>query len=342
MKNSLFLILAVLALFFISCEADSGTGELKAIRAQLKLGEPLYCENLTVIPLHTTGLYNRKELVTLEEALENKWIEINETQGGEVPKVTLDNLSDKRIFVMSGQIITGCKQDRIIARDMIIEPLSKGLDVDVFCVESGRWRENSKEFYSKKNMGTYKLREKAQRKNESSQWEIWDEIADLNRDYKVNSATNAYQDIFEQEQMKENLNKFEEALKQTMDQNTVGVIIGIGNKIKSIDVFGDARMFKTYWPGLLRSSALAAIDADAKGSISLLRAEILLNEVTSKNYNKEILKEKDARYTYLDDKLNICALTFGGNLVHLSAFPVEKDSRCMDQAEEDNKPPQIE
>lgn len=315
----------VLIVFFIACEGYSPPLELPGLLENIKVSEPMHYENLTVVPLYSNVTQKNVDCVTLQQALENNWIEIREMDEGQVPKVLINNLSHKRIFIMSGQIITGCKQDRIIARDIIIEPSIKNIDVDVFCVEAGRWTRESEEFTSKKNLGTAKIREKAQRKDEIAQSEIWNEISKLNRNNNIVTQTDAYQDIYEADGIKQDLNGFEDALREKLDKQAVGIIIAVGGKIVSIDIFRNSDMLQSYWPELLKSSALSAVDEQTAGTLSSQEAEVLLHAVQEKNYSKkQSREEKDCTYSYIDGELNISAHVYDGVLIHLSGFPVEK------------------
>ncbi|MBN1797959.1 MAG: hypothetical protein JW822_05260 [Spirochaetales bacterium] len=325
----------ILVLFFASCADYTHPSELTEYLNRIEVGEPVKHENLTVVPLYAEVDQNNVDYITLQQALENKWIEISEKDEGQVPKVLIKNISGKRIYVMSGEVLTGCKQDRIIAGDMIIEPSTEETDVDVFCVEAGRWTGESENFTSKENLGTAKLRERAQRKDDIAQLEIWNEIAKLNRNNNVDTRTNAYQDIYEEEDIKQTLNGFETALGEKLDKQAVGIIVAVGGEIVSVDIFRDSKMLQDYWPKLLKSSALSALDHKTAGSLSWQEAEALLQTIRKKNYHKKQMRgEKNFRYTYLDAEFNISAHMYDGALIHLSGFPVDEDAGMRRDREE--------
>jgi hypothetical protein len=334
--NIRYVLLSVLLIvMFTACEDDTPRLDLTELLEHIKIGEPINYKNLTVVPLYSDIIQKKVDYVTLQQALENKWIEIREIEDGRVPKVLINNMSNKRIYIMSGEIITGCKQDRIIARDLIIEPSVKNIDLDVFCVEAGRWTRESENFFSKKNLGTAKLRERAQRKDGIAQLEIWNEIAKLSRSNNVVSATNAYQDIYEEEEIKITLDDFEAALKEKLDKKAVGVIIAVGDKIVSVDIFKNNNMLQSYWPELIKSSALYTVDEQAAGSISLQKAEVLLRNLHEKKYIKNKNREdKTCTYTYVDDELNISAHMYDGVLIHLAGFPVDEDAKTRKDRQE--------
>ncbi|MQY76858.1 MAG: hypothetical protein GH155_04435 [Spirochaeta sp.] len=103
-------------------------GNVETVRdtvAHLEVGEAVYYEQLTIIPIHSTRIQDYTHYVTLDKALKNKYLQIREIDGGNVPEVMLNNISDKTIYIMGGEILTGCKQDRIVGKDLLIRPKGK-------------------------------------------------------------------------------------------------------------------------------------------------------------------------------------------------------------------------
>jgi hypothetical protein len=171
-------------------QVDGLSGEkIQDLIETLEVGEPVYYDNLTIVPVYTTHVKDRSRYTTLDEALDKRWLEITEVDGGRVPQVRLRNRSDKYIFVMGGEILTGCRQDRIVGRDLMIRPHSKNVIVPVYCVEQGRWNYESEEFYSKKNLGTYDLRAEGQKCAGGAQDNIWGHVRSMCDRIGVPSAT---------------------------------------------------------------------------------------------------------------------------------------------------------
>jgi hypothetical protein len=149
--------LAVLALMALPAGAQAPESLARALSV-LSIGEPEQHEVLTLIPLLAPRIGEVPRWVTLEQALERGWLQIVEKDGGTVPVVWLSNRSDRTIFILGGEILSGARQDRIVRRDLLVSPWRKRLAVPVFCVEEGRWHYTSQSFGSEKNLGTYKLR----------------------------------------------------------------------------------------------------------------------------------------------------------------------------------------
>jgi hypothetical protein len=64
----------------------------------------------------------------------------------EVNTLVLVNHSTKPLLLLAGEIVTGGKQDRVIAKDRIVPVSADPIDLSVFCIEPGRWTEDSPTF----------------------------------------------------------------------------------------------------------------------------------------------------------------------------------------------------
>ena len=194
---------------------------------RLELGKAVSHGGLTIIPVYLERVLDRTGYATLEDALKNGWITITEVEGGRVPQVKISNLSKHLVFLMGGEILTGCRQDRILAGDILLAPGTKDLLAPVYCVEQGRWSHVSQSFSSKQNLGTPALRARALEKSPAAQSEIWGKIAEENRAMGVASATGAYQDAYEKEENRARISKIEEKMVDLprLHSDTVGVVI---------------------------------------------------------------------------------------------------------------------
>ena len=64
---------------------------------------------------------------------------IQANQGNSVNQVYVLNRSDRPLYLMPGEIILGGDQDRTIGEELVIAPSKEPVEVEVFCVEHGRW-----------------------------------------------------------------------------------------------------------------------------------------------------------------------------------------------------------
>src|SRR5439155_26916236 len=105
---------------------------------------PFTHANLTVFLLHGPDAVAGQKLLTLQEALEQKKAVVHETS--QVNELAVENLADDvSLFIQSGDIIKGGKQDRVLSFDMILPPKSGRVPIGSFCVESGRWQKRGGE-----------------------------------------------------------------------------------------------------------------------------------------------------------------------------------------------------
>src|SRR5436190_14614829 len=101
-----------------------------------KMSGPYTHENLTLYLVHGPATV-KGDYLTLDEALAAKKVIVNET--GNVNELTIENQSDQAVYVQSGDIVKGGRQDRTIGVDIVLAPHSGKLPVASFCVEHGRW-----------------------------------------------------------------------------------------------------------------------------------------------------------------------------------------------------------
>jgi hypothetical protein len=228
---------------------------------------------------------------------------------------------------MGGEILTGCRQDRILGRDILLAPGTKNLLAPVFCVEQGRWSQTLTGFTSKQNLGTPALRAAAQNNSPAAQAEIWERIDTENRRMGVGSATRAYQDAYEKEDIRAAIRGLEKKMKDLpfLQDNPLGVVIGIGGEPAGVDIFANPDLFAKQWPKILKSSALSSFGGRKDVSLSREKAAEFLRSFMDLSYRTQSGLDLGVEYTSSDGGINIQALAHKSGIVHLSGFPREKD-----------------
>lgn len=139
---------------------------------------PYSHKNLTIFLLHGADQRQDKTPLTLQEAMERKAVVVHET--GDVNNLAIENLSDEEVYVQSGDIVKGGRQDRVLALDLIVPPKSGKIQIASFCVEHGRWSGRGEEAVaafasSRKALNSKDLKIAA--KHSASQREVWDKVA---------------------------------------------------------------------------------------------------------------------------------------------------------------------
>ncbi|MBE0432380.1 hypothetical protein IBX73_02810 [candidate division WOR-3 bacterium] len=254
MKALHTVILMVLALNTSAGEP----GMISQFFGRLKIGQPSSYKNLLIFPLMAQPAKNI-DLVTLDEAMDRNWLKIREIGSGEINHVELKNSGPSMIFMMTGEMLSGAKQDRMLGQDLLVPAKSGWLRVPVFCVEHGRWVSSSATFKSSREVAPSELRQRARITEDQS--EVWDAIASSQQKLGIASGTSTVHANYEDEGVKKELASYTGHFGRLprLNPNTVGVVVATGDRILCVDIFADNGLLMKVWSKLLRSYAMDAI-----------------------------------------------------------------------------------
>jgi len=247
--------------------------------------------------------------LTLDEGLRSGEVEVTEAgsvrglvrsrgsatpayRGDQVNTLVLVNHSSRPLLLLAGEIVTGGKQDRIVASDRIVPSDSDPVDLSVFCVEHGRWTESSATFGvtakspAKSFMVQPEVRQQAM--VAKSQQQVWDSVSTAvagmavaaapasnssttvtvegRRDRVLNSAslgTTSYAKAMQMDAVSAQVDKAapelmksrEQVLSQLKQDHAVGVVVAVRGEVIWADVFADTDLLTRYWSKLVRSYA---------------------------------------------------------------------------------------
>jgi hypothetical protein len=236
-----------------------------------RLSGPHTSGNLTIYLLHGKDKSDAKEFLTLEEAMAQKVVVVNET--GSVNQLTIENLStDKNVYIQSGEIVKGGRQDRTLQNDLILPPKSGKLPLASFCVEHGRWSGRGGEsaaVFASSNDAVASKELKIASKVSGNQGEVWKEVAKTQDKLSssVGQSVNApvsgssLQLSLENEKVKEKTEEYIKELSKVIEKepDAVGYAFAINGKFNSADVYASAALFRKLWPKLLKASAVEAV-----------------------------------------------------------------------------------
>ena len=114
----------------------------------IEIGGHQQYEALEIFHLRWATDGNGVDYFTLDEALEGKWIEVAEfSEKGLVPQIKIINRSNRMVFLMAGEQVVGCKQNRVLNASIMV-PGHSEIPLPVTCVEGGRWGYQSSVFSS--------------------------------------------------------------------------------------------------------------------------------------------------------------------------------------------------
>ena len=309
MDRSLFALLGsgllgISALGF-ACSSPGSPAQPGKPESDWRLLEPITYENLTVFPVVSSSGYDTSAFLTLEEGLSRGEVTVRE-QGAEtlirnrgngrpippgysgpsVNQLVLINHNKRPLLLLAGELVSGGKQDRIIAKDRIVAPFGDPLPLDVFCVEHGRWSAGS-EFNAAKTIVHPSVRENAA--INQKQADVWAAVtggsnvsgrmasssavpprvssADISETVTVEAQTQSYTKIYESRRVGSSVETVVEEMQRRFHRETsglkgervVGVVVAYGGEVAWSDIFASSELFDAYWNKLLRSYAVEAV-----------------------------------------------------------------------------------
>jgi hypothetical protein len=235
-----------------------------------KLLDPIQVDSLSLTPIvETQPEKTGSDMITLDEAMPKKLVRIREEAGGSVNSLELVNNSDQALFLLAGEVIIGGKQDRIIGRNTIVAAKTSQ-QVPVYCVEHGRWTEQTKEFTTAKALAHGRLRGNA---SFSEQGAVWAEVHKTNEAKKTANNTDTYRNVATQQNagtVGDKAKKIEDALaKLPADQRNrlIGFAIAINGKVATVDMFDSHALFQKLEPKLVRSYLTESVDVPTEKDV---------------------------------------------------------------------------
>lgn len=240
----------------------------------LRVAAPVAHDNLTVYFVHGPQTIDDSRVVGLQEAIANKWVVVHET--GEVNELSIENVSaDRDVFVQSGDMIRGGKQDRLIASDILVRPGAGRLPVPSHCVEQGRWTgrgaEATTHFNKSDNFAVGNDIKLANAYRDQSM--VWKEVANNQSKLTKNlgqavadpQSPTSLQLSLENPAVQAKVSEYERNLKASGENRAgvVGAVFVVNGKVASAEVYGSSGLFQKAWPKLLRAASAEAV-ADKK------------------------------------------------------------------------------
>jgi hypothetical protein len=266
-----FLLMVCAGVLTTGQTKDSNSGKQpKTETNDYRLSGPYTHKNLSIFLIHSkTTIARTRSFLTLQEALEQKKVIVYETQS--VNELAIENLSNQDVYVQSGDIVKGGKQDRMMAQDFIVPPKSGRMPIAAFCVEHGRWsgRGNERASVFSSSADAAVTREiKLAAKSSMSQGAIWENVKlaqdklSQNLGTRVNSTVSAssLQLTVENTRVQATADSYIRALGNIVNRNDViGYVFAINGNVNSADVYSSNALFRKLWPKLLKANTVEAI-----------------------------------------------------------------------------------
>lgn len=245
--------------------------------ARWTISGPFTHKNLAVYLIHGKDVLPGKKFLSLQEALQQKKAIVHET--GSVNELAVENLSpDAELYIQSGDIVKGGRQDRVLAYDLILPASSGKVQLASFCVEAGRWQGRGGEDAGRFSGSAGQLPGKALRLAVSSarqQGQVWQKVKEqqqkLGRRLKKNVADprspTSLQLTLEDRELLARVNAYVARLEKCVAgaRDVVGFAVTINGKLEGAEVYGSSILFRKMWPKLLRAAAVDAFAEQQQG-----------------------------------------------------------------------------
>src|SRR5262245_10825712 len=250
----------------------------------MRISGPYAHENLVLFFLHGPS---RSEPVplTLEEALAKGKIDVKET--GVVSELTIENIGDEEVFIQSGDIVKGGRQDRVLEVSFVVAGKSKvsgkspPIPVSVLCVESGRWAmrgQESARSFSSSSRGLYDRNAKAMMRGSYSagrpnahvkQAYVWDQVQhsqaflsrSLGRSVQAAASPSSLQLSLESEELEQAQAGYVERLSPlgAKEADIVGMAWAVNGRVTGAEAYSSNGLFRKMFAKNLRACATEAV-----------------------------------------------------------------------------------
>ena len=297
----------------------SGRAQAQTV-SDYKISAPFSHQNLTIFLIHGKDQTDKKNILTLEEAMENKEFVVYETE--DVNELAVENLSKVNdVFIQSGDIVKGGQQDRLLAVSIIIPANSGKITIDAFCVESGRWEKRGGEDKGKFSSSSERIVSKDLKiaaNSTRSQDEVWKEVTNTQTKLSenvgtiVNSTTSetSLQLSLENKKVRENIDKYISNLGKIIEgkRDVIGYAFAINGKINSADVYVSNSLFKKLWLKMLKASATEAVanlnEKTKPGKVDAADVKTFLSD-SEKGKAREDIVSKRTKVITREDETNV-------------------------------------
>ena len=315
-------LLLVLAACMHGNGVRAGGGPAEGASGPYRVLAPISSGNLLLFPVVRADQKTATEtpFITLDEGLKSGEVEVTEAgrarglvrprgatgvepqnrnynRGDEVNTLVLVNHSRRPLLLLAGEVVTGGKQDRIVAKDRIVPAGAEPIDLSVFCIEPGRWTESSADFGASANspaksfMVQPAVRERAM--VDQDQQQVWDSVHGAIAQMEVAAAppahpdnpagsggpyqaggpiepgTTSYAKVMESAPVEAKVDEAaapvmqarEQVLAQLRDEHAVGVVVAVRGEIVWADLFASTDLLSRYWTKVVRSYAAESLTA---------------------------------------------------------------------------------
>jgi len=307
--------LLAFAAFDQGCHVSAAGGPIENPNGPFRVLAPIQSGDLLLFPVvrSTEKIPGETPFITLDEGIKSGEVEVTEAgrvqglfrprgnsssrptqnsyRADQVNTLVLVNNSKRPLLLLAGEIVTGGKQDRVIAKDRIVPVGADPIDLGVFCIEPGRWTESSATFGAAAKAPAHgfmvqpTVRERAMAQKD--QQKVWDSVHGAISQMAMAAAppataggpapspssfgTTSYAKVMESNAVSSKVDEAaapvmkarEQVLAQLRQEHAIGVIVAVHGEIVWADLFSDSELLSRYWTKLVRSYAAESLSSRA-------------------------------------------------------------------------------
>lgn len=303
-----------IAIIFLAFSAAVKGQEITYDNVYVDYDSAMEFKNLRIIPIRPKhGFGDRApHVISLSQALKQGLAEVSERGTASTENVhflRINNHSDQTIYISSGEIFSGGRQDRIIAQDTLLEPNGRDQYVSAMCIEELRWSEKEKKF-SYQGFANPSLRKVLD--ESKNQVLIWREISKQLQDNNIPSKSSAYlARVADKKMMQVNdeyYNYFKDRFKNT-DSSIVGFVCMTGNRIIGSDIYAYRDLFFNQLDPLLKGYCDQAV---------YMGKPLTITHEEEKIYMDKLLTDKVTQEKFLKENGKI--FRQHGQVIHINSF----------------------
>jgi hypothetical protein len=236
-----------------------------------RVSAPYTYKNLTIFLIHGKDATKKKNIITLQEAMKLKIFKVYETS--DVNELSVENTSSQfDVFIQSGDIVKGGKQDRVLAISIIIPARSGRVSIEAFCVESGRWEKRKGEDVQQFSSSEERIVSKDLKvaaNGARSQQEVWSKVAEAQKklsenvggDVTANASSSSLQLALENGKVAATAEEYVKKLTALTSgkSDVIGYAFAVNGEINSADIYVSNHLFNKLWPKMLKAAAVEAV-----------------------------------------------------------------------------------
>jgi hypothetical protein len=271
-------------------------------------------KNLKIIPIRPRSHpgQNKPDVISLSQAMQQGLATVSERGTASTENVhflRINNNSNKSLYISSGEMVAGGRQDRMMAKDTILAPSNKDQYVPVMCVEEGRWSEKEKKFLYGNYANPHLRKLLDINKNQVLLWnEIGTELGQGNIKNKTLAYMSKYSDKKQMPLVDEYYHFFLQKFRNT-DSSILGFVAVSGGRVVGCDIFNDNQLFFSQLEPLLKGYADEAV---------FFGSPITLSDNDLKDYMDKLLSSEKGQEKFVKDNGKI--FRQDGEVIHINTF----------------------